>query len=142
MHELHDRASIRVVVAEANAGFLLDDMGVRWLLVVAMQGGVVVPVLVVVVRVWFGVEEQTVSRRRVLQMVASLRVDVVLRVQRIRPQHRPSPRLPHRRQDLLLVHPPGHRHLLPHHVYVYAVHPCNTSSLQHDHLTRAMNSMR
>ncbi|RWW66457.1 hypothetical protein BHE74_00026167 [Ensete ventricosum] len=100
-----------------------------------MEAGVVVPVLVVVVRPRSGVEEEAVSGRRVLQMVVLLlRLGVGLRVQRIRAQHRGAPRLPHRIENLLLVRPPDHRHLLHRHVYLHIVHPYNT-------ITEAMSSV-
>lgn len=129
----HDRAALRVLVAEVIRGPGADDGGVGAMVVVAaVEARVVVAMLVVVVR---GRRARCVCRVRlhpragvVLVVVLLLREHVHGAARddaaagvRVRPQHGTPPRPPHRLEHLLLLHVPVHRHLLPLHVDLHVI---------------------
>lgn len=126
----HYGASIRVVVAKKASSGMLVHNGVRWPLVVpGRHMGIIVAVLPVVIRRRRSVGIRmdgiigymTLTRMVVMVVVLSI-VTVVFDIVGVRPQHGRPPRLPHHLENLLLVHPTCHCHLLPHHVYVNIIH--------------------
>ena len=108
---------MRVVITEHGHGLVTKHCCTNWLLVIAKVFTITISMLVVVVRRgWLRRCKVGVLVLIVIAVVA--REGMVFWVVWIWPQLCPPSSLPHSFQDLLLVCPTHHGHLLHAHVYV------------------------